>query len=578
MSRAQPGGMAALLSDYRRFAGARLWLSLALMLLGALAEGFGLLMIVPLATVAMGGDARIARIAPWLGTWSTERKFFFALGLFVGAMAARSALLLARDTMLARLEADYEASLRQRSAATLARRGWPFASSIGQSGMQSLLLNDVPRAAQAAAFVQQGAVGATMLLVQLAVAAFLSPVLTLVAIAFLAIAALASSRFVRRSARRGLAVSHAMDESAGSGFRLHAGLKAALAQGSVPAFLDEYRATLSRTAGQMAALARDYSTSQHLAAFGAAVVAAILLLIGVRLLALPFPVLVTSLVIFARMNGPAQMLQSGAIRAAGFAPAFAAIEHRLGPLDWTSAEQRRAEPLDWHELTIDAVRHEHRPGLGIAAASFAMKRGQWLAISGPSGAGKTTMVDLVAGLLQPSGGRVLVDGRPLEGETLEQWRQAIAYLGQDASVFNDSVRANLRAEGARADDAELWRALATVGLDGRVRAFQQGLDEQVGDRGSHLSGGERQRLVLARALLRQPTLLILDEATAALDPESESAIIERLKGLDPRPAALVVAHRASTLAHCDSMLTIQHGVVSAAGPRDSPTQTAVSTG
>ncbi len=565
MSRAQRGGVAALLSDYRRFAGRRLWLSFVLMILGALAEGFGLLMIVPLASIAIGNDSRIIHVVPWLGSWSSDQRFVLALGLFVGAMATRSALLIARDTLLARLEADYEVSLRLRSAATLARRGWPFASSIGQSGMQSLLLNDVPRAGQGAAYVQQTAVGGTMLLVQMAVAFSLSPALTAVAIASLAIAGLVSSRFIHRSARRGLAISSAMDESAGSGFRLHAGLKAALAQGAVPAFLAEYRVSLSRTARQMSDLARDYSASQQLTAFGAAVVAALLLLIGVRVLALPFAVLVTSLVVFARMNGPVQMLQNGAVRASAFAPAFAAIEARLGPLDWALPQHRPVAKLSWNDLKLDHVRHCYAPGLGIADASLVLEQREWLGIGGASGAGKTTLVDLVAGLLSPESGSVEVDGRRLDGDTHERWRAPIAYVGQEGSLFNDSVRGNLLAEAATAADDELWDALERVGLAERVRAFAAGLDESVGDRGSYLSGGERQRLAIARALLRKPSLLILDEATSALDPEGEAEVIERLKALEPRPAALVVAHRESTLSHCDSVVAIQHGVVSTAG-------------
>ena len=181
-----------------------------------------------------------------------------------------------------------------------------------------------------------------------------------------------------------------------------------------------------------------------------------------------------------------------------------------------------------------------------------------------NGAGKTTLVDLVAGLLAPETGLIEIDGKPLVGQVRERWRAAIAYVGQEGSVFSDSVRGNLLAEGARADDVDLWQVLETVGLGPRVRAFAAGLNESVGDRGSQLSGGERQRLALARALLRRPSLLILDEATAALDPESEALLIERLKAIEPRPAALIVAHRESTLSHCDSVVVIQHGVVTTA--------------
>ena len=158
----------------------------------------------------------------------------------------------ARDVLLARLQAGYEADLRLRAAATLANRGWPFASQVGQAGMQALLLGDVPRAGQAIAFLQNMAVAATMLFVQLALAFILSLTLTLVAIAFLVLGAAVSMRMTRRGVSSGFAISDAMDDSAASGFRLHAGLKAALAQGTIPAFLAEYRSSLDRTAGQLA--------------------------------------------------------------------------------------------------------------------------------------------------------------------------------------------------------------------------------------------------------------------------------------------------------------------------------------
>jgi ATP-binding cassette subfamily C protein len=139
----------------------------------------------------------------------------------------------------------------------------------------------------------------------------------------------------------------------------------------------------------------------------------------------------------------------------------------------------------------------------------------------------------------------------LRGQTLERWRDQLAYLGQGDSLFDDSVRGNLVADGIAAAEADLWDVLDTVGLRQRVAALPAGLDQRVGDRGSSLSGGERQRLALARALLRKPRLLILDEATSALDAESEADIIEALRSLQPRPAALLVAHRDATLAACD---------------------------
>jgi ABC-type bacteriocin/lantibiotic exporter with double-glycine peptidase domain len=555
----QASGLSALLRDYRQFAGPRLSIALTTMVLGAVAEGFGLLMIVPLASVAIGsGEATLLRFAPWAAVLTPGQRFVIALLLFLAAMVARSLLLLIRDLELEKLANGYENSLRLRAAATLARRGWSFASQVGQAGMQSLLLNDVPRASHTIQSLQQAAVASVMLLVQLALTAWLAPALTGIALLFLVIGALGSMRWNRRGARSGAEIVERMGESTGSGFRLHAGLKAALAQGTVGSFLEEYRSTLARSSASLVEAARDYSVARQLAALGSAVAAAALLYVGVRILAMPFAVLVTSLILFARMSGPALALQQSLQRAAATAPSFAAIVRRLGKLEPPSPASAPPAPLEWSELRLDDAGFDHGRGLGLAGTSLALSAGRWIGLAGPSGSGKTTLLDLVAGLIEPRRGSVTVDGRPLEGARLERWRRGLAYVGQDGSLFKDSVRANLLAEGSAANEEALWEALRIVGLETRVRAFAGGLDESVGDRGSQLSGGERQRLVLARALLRKPSLLILDEATAALDSDSEALLLERLRALDPRPAALVVAHRQSSLAYCDSILAIQH--------------------
>lgn len=555
----------ALFQDYRAFAGPRLPLALLLMAAGAIAEGFGILMIVPLMAFAVDAASLPARIQPLLaiaGGLSRDQRFLVAIAIFVAAMSARAALLYARDMLLVRLQAEHEASMQLRAAATLASRGWPFAARIGQAGMQALLLGDLNRAALAVTLGQQAAVAIIMLLVQLGLALFLSPGMAAIALGLILAGYAASWRWVRKGDRTGATLSAAFDQSTAAGFRLHAGLKSALAQGTVAQFLREYRSSLANVVESWRGIARDSALLRASAGLASAIAASGLLLIGVQLFHLPFALLIALLVVFARMSGPAQSFQQSLQSGAVAASAFTAVEQRIGPLP-RHLEQvvRTPRSLDWRRLELVSVAYRHHGESGLADASLTLNSGEWLGVGGGSGQGKTTLLDVVAGLLPPQSGRLLVDGQALSNERMERWRDGLAYVAQGEMLFDDSVRGNLLADGAGAQDDELWRALDVVGLSTRVKSLPAGLDQQVGDRGSSFSGGERQRLALARAILRRPRLLILDEATSALDPASEEKLFAAMRSISPRPAALVVAHRERTLALCDRRVTVAGGAL-----------------
>jgi ATP-binding cassette subfamily C protein len=162
-------------------------------------------------------------------------------------------------------------------------------------------------------------------------------------------------------------------------------------------------------------------------------------------------------------------------------------------------------------------------------------------------------------LFPPQQGSVRVAGLPLQGGVLAAWRDAIAYVPQDAFLFHDSVRRNLTWVAPDASEDAIWRALALAGADELVRRMERGLDTVVGERGALVSGGERQRLAIARAVLRQPRVLILDEAASAIDVAGERDIFARLRALVPRPTIVAIAHRAESLAACDHLLRFENG-------------------
>jgi ATP-binding cassette subfamily C protein len=181
------------------------------------------------------------------------------------------------------------------------------------------------------------------------------------------------------------------------------------------------------------------------------------------------------------------------------------------------------------------------------------------AIAGPSGAGKSTIADLVMGLILPNRGRVVVDGKSLSPERLKSWREQIGYVAQDTFLFNDTVRANLLWARSDASEEEIWRTLKLAAAEGFVSELPDGLETILGDRGVRLSGGERQRLALARALLREPSLLILDEATSALDSENERRIQKAIERLHGGMTIVVITHRLSTVRGADVIHMLEGG-------------------
>ncbi len=195
----------------------------------------------------------------------------------------------------------------------------------------------------------------------------------------------------------------------------------------------------------------------------------------------------------------------------------------------------------------------------LTDVSFVAEPGQMVALVGPAGAGKTTITHLVARLYDVGGGAVRVGGHDVRDITLQSLEDAVGYVTQDAHMFHDTIRANLLYARPGASDAEIWDSLEAAQVARLVRALPDGLDTVVGDRGYRLSGGERQRLAIARLLLKSPSIVVLDEATAHLDSESEAAVQRALDAALEGRTSLVIAHRLSTVRNADQILVLDDG-------------------
>jgi ABC-type multidrug transport system fused ATPase/permease subunit len=198
----------------------------------------------------------------------------------------------------------------------------------------------------------------------------------------------------------------------------------------------------------------------------------------------------------------------------------------------------------------------------LTGINLQLEVGKTLAIVGASGSGKSTLVDLLLGVLNPSSGEVLVSGvNPLVA--IQEYAGEIAYVPQDVSITNGSVRENITIgyDSEEFSDDQIREAICIAQLDEFVSNTKEGIDAQVGDRGTSLSGGQRQRLGIARALLSKPQLLILDEATSSLDAESETRISQAIQTLKGRTSIVIVAHRLSTVRHADKIIYLDRGKI-----------------
>ena len=302
---------------------------------------------------------------------------------------------------------------------------------------------------------------------------------------------------------------------------------------------------------------KGYGDVRFLFEIGSVVILSVVVFIVVEILKIPTAELLVLLFLFVRIIPRFSIIQRSYQYFINMLPAYMnAVDLKKECLNAIEDSIEEDKIIFEREIEFRNVEFSYNNALNIENLNLTIKKGEITALVGLSGAGKSTTADLVMGLLRPDNGKITLDGNVLNN--MSSWRNQIGYVAQDTFLFNDTVRNNLLLARSNASAEELEEVLDIASAD-FVFNLPEKLDTIIGDRGVRLSGGERQRLALARALLRRPSLLILDEATSNLDNKNEKKILESIEKIHGDMTVLVIAHRFSSISNSDIIYLMENG-------------------
>lgn len=542
-----------------------------LALAGAATEGLGLMLLAPTIGVLAGGSAVgegptasiLGKLAPFLPP-DKVAQILVLIATFGAIMILRSCIVVARDVSFARLHSAFLEQARIDVLERVANAGWDRIVALKHGRVAHLLSSDFHACTLAGASLINLALSAITLVTLVGVALALSPMLAATMLLLLALVAailFPSLSFAQRSGSSLATLGLRMTNDLG---QFLAGLKPALAANLQGEFVAHIRRLQQDQARQLVAFTRKQSEARAATLLVAGMVGAVALAMGGLVFNVGAPELLAMLVVLARLGGPCLQLQQSLQLLQLNLPTWArikALEREL-QLGAPSSATPPAPPFRAGTITLTGLRYSHPgsgSGGGVQSLDLTIAPGDFIAVIGESGSGKTTLADLLAGLIVPQAGTINGAGTYLTPANAAAWRDTIAYVPQDAFLINDTIRRNLLWGNNAVDDATLAAALRVVAAEHVVENRPERLESIVGERGILLSGGERQRIAIARALLRRPRLIILDEATNALDPEAEWRVLANLAALPERPALLAVAHRRSALDLFDRVYKLESG-------------------
>jgi len=557
----------------------RLGWTIALIMLFSLTEGVGVALLFPTLEAAgfslenqgkAGHYAKVVSAA--FSAVGLPPNLLLLLSLYVAVIAARTLIDRARNVSDSMVHRRVEDVMRRRLYSAISSANWLFITRNRFSDFNHALTAEMERVTTASSFLTLLVANLVMGVLYVGLALALSVPMTLMVLGFGVLLTLALYRRTHKLEELGAQVARYTNRLYAAASEHLQGLKTVKTYNAQKSDFEIF----SKVSGQ---IARTYiETEREQAAvsswfeLGSALTLGVVLYFAITVLAVPPAVILILVLLFARVMPRFQSSHYYYRTLVNALPSFmnvCALERRC--LAAAEALAQTQETFAFvREIRLERVsftyREDARPALH--GVDMVIPVGKITAIVGPSGAGKSTIADLVLGLIQPANGRIMIDEIALNPGGAHAWRNRLGYVAQETALFNLSVRENLLWARPDASEAELNEVLRLAAADEFTRTLAQGLDTVVGERGALLSQGERQRLAIARALLRRPELLVLDEATNSLDYENETRVLDAIDKLRPEMTVLIIAHRLSTIRWADLIYVIEDGTVVESGGWD----------
>lgn len=552
-------------------------LALGLMVSLGFTEGVSLLLLVPLLQLvgldaqqgSLGGIAEF--VSSLLKIVGLRPTLIAVLGFYVFIIVVHSLLKRWETSVSLSLEYEFVVRLREKLYRAIANTNWLFFARSRVSDFTHALTIEMERIGAAAYYLLSLLATSIVALVYILMAVKLSALMTgLVFFCGIGLLFLLKNK-TKIAHETGEGLSEAMSGLYSSISEHLNGMKTAKSYGAEERHVEIFREVAEQIRHMYSHAVQNQAEVNYWFNIGSVIILSIILFLSVRVLSIPTAGLLLLLFLFARVMPKLSMIQQNFQSLINMLPSFSRVIELQNHCDEASeTDTKQYEKTDIvNAVKFSKVSFSYN-GTSPVIRDFDLfiQTGQTIAMVGPSGAGKTTVADLLMGLIQPDEGSILLDGKEFSAKNMKSWREQIGYVPQDTFLFHDTLRANLLWAKPDASEDEMNHALELAAAMEFASGLPKGIETNLGDRGVLISGGERQRIALARALLRKPSLLILDEATSSLDSENEKRIQSAIENLHGQMIILLISHRLSTIRGADIIHVLDEGRLVESGTWD----------